>query len=94
MCLLFQAVDNYVDESGDESLPQYRVYHLDSAGQVGKEEWIDAAGDEAAIRAARSHNIVQCELWQGRRLVTRLAHETAIAPQRASPNDLGTPATP
>jgi hypothetical protein len=93
--LILQAVDNYVDESGDESLPQYRVYHLDGAGRVGKTEWLDAAGDEAAIRAARRDNSsVQCELWQGRRLVTRLAPEAAIAPQHVSPNDIGTPATP
>jgi hypothetical protein len=53
-------------------MPQYRIYHLDVRGQVGASEWIDAPGDTAAIEAARAHSSVQCELWQGRRLVTRL----------------------
>ena len=60
-------------------VPQYRVYHLDSAGRVSSAEWLEAAGDTAAISAARPSMTVQCELWQGRRLVTRLTNDAAAA---------------
>ena len=56
-----------------KSVPQYRIYHLDGIGRVSSTEWLDADGDKAAIAAARNHGTAQCELWQGRRLVTRLA---------------------
>ncbi len=76
-----------MDKSGDELGPQYRLYHLDGAGLVTTAGWLDADGDRAAIDASRNDNIsVQSELWQGRRLVTRLAHGEAIAPIRTPPD--------
>ena len=66
-------------------MPQYRLYHLDGAGRVGKAEWLDASSDENAISAAAVNNTsVQCELWQGRRLVTRLAHGEIVSPGAGS----------
>jgi len=66
---------------------QYRLYHLDGAGLVTTAGWLDADGDRAAIDASRNDNIsVQSERWQGRRLVTRLAHSEAIAPIRTPPD--------
>ena len=66
---------------------QYRIYHLDGDGHVSSAEWLDAAGDEAAIRAARRNNRVKCELWQGRRLVTKLGNRTAKICKSASPSE-------
>jgi hypothetical protein len=61
---------------------------LDGAGHVTTTEWLDAAGDEAAIDAAHANDAAHCnsasvlwELWQGRRLVTRLANGLPIALQ-------------
>jgi hypothetical protein len=71
-------------ESGDESVPQYRLYHLDGAGCVTGAEWLDAPGDDLAIEAAAIQDSVQCEVWQGRLLVTRLARGAAIPPAPAS----------
>jgi hypothetical protein len=67
-------------ETGDESVPQYRLYLLDGAGCVTGAEWLDAPGDDLAIEAAAIHDTVQCEVWQGRRLVTRLGAAAAITP--------------
>ena len=59
-------------------MPQYRLYLLDGAGCVTGAEWLDAPGDDLAIEAAAVHDTVQCEVWQGRRLVTRLGPDAAI----------------
>ena len=75
-------------------MPQYRLYHLDRAGQVRTAEWLDAGDDNAAIAAAGVDNAsVQCELWQGRRLVTRLADGIAISPG-SSPTGHAAPIPP
>jgi hypothetical protein len=51
----------------------YRVYCLDGAGKVWAARWIDAADDSAALDAARRlHEAVECEVWQGQRLVGRV----------------------
>ena len=51
----------------------YRLYCLDGLGKVASAEWVDAAGDEAAIEGAKkTHDGFECELWQGKRLVARL----------------------
>ena len=61
-------------------MPQYRIYHLDGAGQVGISEWLDAAGDEAAIRlVCKQEKSAQSEVWLGRRLVTRIDHKRGFA---------------
>lgn len=93
MWLILQALNNYVDKTGDKFVPQYRVYHLDGAGCVTTTEWLDAAGDEAAIDATGNQDIVQCELWQGRRLVTRFATGTSTSPQPIPPVDHRSAAT-
>ncbi len=75
-------------------MAQYRIYHLDRTGRVTTAEWLDAAGDEAAVNATRADKAsVQCELWQGRRLVTRLANGAPITPQPVQPGDSRSPAT-
>ena len=55
-------------------MPAYRLYYLDGAGKFTAAEWIQADGDESAVDAAHALNkSVKCELWQGRRLVARIA---------------------
>lgn len=84
-----------MDNSGDKSVRQYRLYRLDGAGRVTTTEWLNAAGDEAAIDAAHVKDAsVQCELWQGRRLVTRLANGAPIAPQPVPLGDNRSALTP
>ena len=69
-------------------MPEYRIYHLDGAGKVDTTEWLDAAGDEAAVRLAQNQAAsAQTEVWQGRRLVSRIAHESAIAPPTGPARD-------
>lgn len=54
----------------------YRLYGLDGVNRVASGEWFDAEDDEAAVEAAKNmmdgHD---CELWQGSRLVARIAHQ-------------------
>lgn len=51
----------------------YRLYCLDGANKVASAEWIEADDDEGAIEAAKTMmDGFECEVWQGRRLVTRL----------------------
>jgi hypothetical protein len=55
-------------------MPSYRVYCLDGAGKVWAAEWIEADDDAAALEAARQFTkAVQCEVWQGQRVVGRVA---------------------
>ena len=52
----------------------YRLYALDGVNKVASAEWIDADDDKAAIAAAEQMmDGKDCELWEGRRLVARLA---------------------
>ena len=54
-------------------MPSYRVYCLDGAGKVWAAEWIEAGDDAAALKSARQFTeAVQCEVWQGQRLVGRV----------------------
>jgi hypothetical protein len=58
-------------------LPAYRLYHVDGAGKVSSAEWIEADTDDSAIETARSNaKTVECELWQGSRLVARIDGNT------------------
>ena len=51
----------------------YRLYGLDGANKVASAEWIEADDDASAIEEAkRTHQGYECEVWQGKRLVTRL----------------------
>jgi hypothetical protein len=53
----------------------YRLYGLDGVNKVASADWFEAADDDAAIDVAKKmmdgHD---CELWQGRRFVTRIEH--------------------
>jgi hypothetical protein len=54
-------------------MPSYRVYCLDGAGKVWAAEWIEADDDSAALESARQFaRAVQCEVWQGQRMVGRV----------------------
>lgn len=54
-------------------MPAYRVYCLDGAGKVWAAEWIEAEDDSGALNSARQFSkAVQCEVWQGQRLVGRV----------------------
>ena len=54
-------------------LADYRLYGLDGANKVASGEWFEADDDKAAIEVAKQmmdgHD---CELWQGKRFVTRI----------------------
>jgi hypothetical protein len=59
----------------------YRLYHIDGAGRFSTAEWLEADSDEAAIEAARTaRKALQCELWQGNRLVGRISGSEVEAP--------------
>ena len=51
----------------------YRLYGLDGVNKVASGEWFEAEDDLTAIEVAKKmmdgHD---CELWQGRRFVTRV----------------------
>lgn len=54
-------------------MPAYRVYCLDGAKKVQRAEWLEAADDESALEAAgQLTDALQCEVWQGQRLVGRV----------------------
>jgi hypothetical protein len=56
-------------------LADYRLYGLDGVNKVASGEWFEADDDKAAIEVAKQmmdgHD---CELWQGKRFVTRIEH--------------------
>jgi hypothetical protein len=51
----------------------YRLYGLDGVNKVSTGEWFEAEDDETAVEVAKNmmdgHD---CELWQGKRFVTRI----------------------
>ena len=52
----------------------YRHYRLDGVGHLHDAEWFEAADDQdavAQIEARRAGGT--CEIWQGKRLVAKLA---------------------
>lgn len=54
-------------------MPDYRLYCLDGVNKVASADWIEADDDDAAIEMAKErHDGYDWELWQGRRLVSRL----------------------
>jgi len=51
----------------------YRLCRLDGSGKITTGEWIDAATDEDAVRAAQAQaSEGDYELWAGRCLVARI----------------------
>lgn len=63
-------------ETGFVRVTGYRLYGLDGVNKVSSGAWFEADDDEAAVEAAKKmmdgHD---CELWQGRRFVTRIPHQ-------------------
>jgi hypothetical protein len=55
----------------------YRMYCLDGVGTISFAEEIEATTDEEAIAKAREMrpDALQCEIWEGSRLVTSLRRE-------------------
>jgi hypothetical protein len=56
----------------------YRMYCLDTAGRISSfAEEIKASSDEEAIAKAREMrpDAIQCEIWNGSRLVTSLRRQ-------------------
>ena len=55
-------------------MPDYRLYCLDGAGQIGLADWIEAETDEGAVAEAKKlrPDAHQIEVWQKQRLVARL----------------------
>jgi len=51
----------------------YRIYCIDGGDKIASAEWVQADNDEAAIELVRErHDGYKCELWDGKRLVTRI----------------------
>ena len=54
----------------------YRLYGLDGVRKVASGEWFEADDDDSAVKVAKQmmdgHD---CELWQGKRFVTRIEHK-------------------
>ena len=52
----------------------YRLYCLDGLSKVASAEWIEADDDGCAVELAKTMmDGLPCELWQGSRLVERIA---------------------
>jgi hypothetical protein len=61
-------------------MPSYKLYCMQSQGNLHFAEWIEAKDDAEAIAIARKlkKDALKCEVWHGRRLVAVLdAHELA-----------------
>ena len=54
-------------------MTDYRLYCLDEHGKIAEAEWIEASSDYEAIVIARAKRLsVNCELWEGSRLVANV----------------------
>lgn len=52
----------------------YRLYRLDGAGKITTGEWVEAADDESAVRAATdSCGPGKHELWQRNRFIATIS---------------------
>jgi hypothetical protein len=57
----------------------YRLYCLDGLSKVASAEWIEADDDGRAVELAKDMMDGQpCELWQGGRLVARIARDGGL----------------
>ena len=69
----FRNVASRGERKQGEQVAHYRVYCLDGANKVASAEWLEAAGDAAALDQVRKeHDGDKCELWDGPRLVAML----------------------
>jgi hypothetical protein len=54
-------------------MPDYRLYCLDELGKIAQAEWIEAGSDDEAIVIARAKQLaVDCEIWEGNRLIANV----------------------
>ena len=60
-------------------MAHYRLYCLDDASKMESGDWIEAKNDDEAIVLARAMKLtINCEIWDGNRLVARIrAHAPA-----------------
>ncbi len=61
-------------------MSSYKLYCMQSLGNLHFAEWIEAPNDAEAIAMARKlkKDALKCEVWHGRRLVAALdVHELA-----------------
>ncbi|HEX5238074.1 MAG TPA: hypothetical protein VFW39_06390 [Sphingomicrobium sp.] len=63
-------------------MPDYRLYCLNGDRHIAHGEWIDADNDHEAIALVRAKRLgLNCELWEGSRLVAKIvAYVADIAP--------------
>jgi hypothetical protein len=56
------------------STQSYRYYCLDSTGHLHSGEWFEAQSDaDATTQIETKHADATCEIWQGTRLVAKIA---------------------
>ena len=55
-------------------MASYRLYCLDGLGRIDLAEWIEAGDDDEALSQVRlrKSGAIECEVWEGGRLVGRL----------------------
>lgn len=66
-------------------MADYRLYCIDSNGQIGLADWIEADSDEMAVLIALSAHpdASKCEIWHKSRLVGTLSPKGRFDPGRA-----------
>ena len=70
----------------------YRYYRLDGTGWLHGAEWFEAASDGDAIAQIEAkHPGAMCEVWQGQRLVGRLAPGRLSPSARPNPSASSSP---
>lgn len=54
----------------------YRIYSYDHRNKIVSADWLDATTDEAAIAEAHEKGFGnQCEVWEGHRIIAKLADQ-------------------
>lgn len=58
-------------------LPAYRHYRVDGSGKITGADWIEALDEEEAVRQVRDLELRSgSELWDGERLIAKVAAST------------------
>jgi anaerobic ribonucleoside-triphosphate reductase len=79
-------VQAQAQRGGEAGMADYRLYCLDRAGHIGHGEWIEAANDDDAIALVTAKKLaVDCELWEGNRLVATIARHGIEIPVTSPP---------
>ena len=68
-------------------MPDYRLYCLNGEHHIAHGEWIEAEDDDHAIAIVRAKRLgLNCELWEGSRLVAKIvAYVAEMPPPRVAP---------